>query len=175
MSTVASAGPGTKYEMVVGLEVHVQLRTRTKLFCNCSTEFGEPPNRNTCPVCLALPGALPVLNEAAVELATRAALALGCEVHEESDLRAQELLLSGSAQGLPDLAVRPAAGDHGGLVIGEQPDGSPIRVRYHPRAHGGGRREVDPRSILRRDRDRPESRRRAAHRDRERARHPVER
>jgi aspartyl-tRNA(Asn)/glutamyl-tRNA(Gln) amidotransferase subunit B len=70
--------------MVVGLEVHVQLRTRTKLFCNCSAQFGEPPNRNTCPVCLALPGSLPVLNEAAVELASRAALALGAKVQEES-------------------------------------------------------------------------------------------
>ena len=64
-----------KYEMVVGLEVHVQLKTRTKAFCRCSTSFGDPPNTNTCPVCLALPGALPVLNERAVELATRAALA----------------------------------------------------------------------------------------------------
>jgi aspartyl-tRNA(Asn)/glutamyl-tRNA(Gln) amidotransferase subunit B len=70
--------------MVVGLEVHVQLQTRTKLFCNCSTEFGAPPNQNTCPVCLALPGALPVLNEQAVRLAARAAFALGCTVHEES-------------------------------------------------------------------------------------------
>jgi aspartyl-tRNA(Asn)/glutamyl-tRNA(Gln) amidotransferase subunit B len=70
--------------MVVGLEVHVQLLTRTKLFCNCSTGFGAPPNANTCPVCLALPGALPVLNEAAVRLAVRAARALGCEVHAES-------------------------------------------------------------------------------------------
>src|SRR5690606_34282960 len=73
-----------RYEMVVGLEVHVQLRTRTKAFCNCSTNFGDAPNRNTCPVCLALPGALPVLNLHAVELATRAALALGCTVHRES-------------------------------------------------------------------------------------------
>jgi aspartyl-tRNA(Asn)/glutamyl-tRNA(Gln) amidotransferase subunit B len=73
-----------QWEMVVGLEVHVQLLTRTKLFCNCSTEFGAPPNANTCPVCLALPGALPVLNEQAVRLAARAAFALGCEVHEES-------------------------------------------------------------------------------------------
>ena len=73
-----------RYEMVVGLEVHVQLRTRTKAFCRCSTSFGEAPNRNTCPVCLALPGALPVLNERAVELATRAALALGLTVHERS-------------------------------------------------------------------------------------------
>jgi aspartyl-tRNA(Asn)/glutamyl-tRNA(Gln) amidotransferase subunit B len=74
----------TAYEMVVGLEVHVQLKTRTKAFCRCSTSFGDPPNTNTCPVCLALPGALPVLNERAVELATRAALSLGLEVHERS-------------------------------------------------------------------------------------------
>jgi aspartyl-tRNA(Asn)/glutamyl-tRNA(Gln) amidotransferase subunit B len=73
-----------RYEMVVGLEVHVQLKTRTKAFCACSTNFGDPPNSNTCPICLALPGALPVLNEAAVLLAVRAALALGCAVHERS-------------------------------------------------------------------------------------------
>jgi aspartyl-tRNA(Asn)/glutamyl-tRNA(Gln) amidotransferase subunit B len=72
------------WEMVVGLEVHVQLLTRTKLFCNCSTDFGASPNQNTCPVCLALPGALPVLNEHAVRLAARAAFALGCSVHAES-------------------------------------------------------------------------------------------
>ena len=68
------------YEMVVGLEVHVQLKTRTKAFCGCATSFGDPPNTNVCPVCLALPGALPVLNERAVELALRAALALECTV-----------------------------------------------------------------------------------------------
>ncbi|HEX6051347.1 MAG TPA: hypothetical protein VFZ21_18830, partial [Gemmatimonadaceae bacterium] len=84
MTAPALSTTHPKYEMVVGLEVHVQLRTRTKLFCNCSAEFGAPPNRNTCPVCLALPGSLPVLNEAAVELATRAALALGAHVREAS-------------------------------------------------------------------------------------------
>lgn len=73
-----------KYEMVVGLEVHVQLKTRSKAFCGCSTRFGDPPNTNTCPICLALPGALPVLNEKAVELAARAALALGCTLHPVS-------------------------------------------------------------------------------------------
>ena len=75
---------GTTYEMVVGLEVHVQLRTRTKAFCRCTTSFGDRPNQNTCPVCLALPGALPVLNARAVEYATRAALALGCTIRERS-------------------------------------------------------------------------------------------
>ena len=73
-----------RYEMVVGLEVHVQLKTRSKAFCGCSADFGAAPNANTCPVCLALPGALPVLNEKAVELASRAAVALGCTLHPVS-------------------------------------------------------------------------------------------
>ncbi|MDB4915184.1 MAG: gatB [Gemmatimonadetes bacterium] len=72
------------WELVVGLEVHVQLKTRTKLFCGCLVQFGAQPNANTCPVCLALPGALPVANAHAVELATRASLALGCTLHPMS-------------------------------------------------------------------------------------------
>jgi len=73
-----------RYEPVIGLEVHVQLLTRTKIFCGCSTRFGDPPNTNVCPVCLGLPGTLPVLNKRAVEMAMRAALALNCTVHEHS-------------------------------------------------------------------------------------------
>jgi aspartyl-tRNA(Asn)/glutamyl-tRNA(Gln) amidotransferase subunit B len=73
-----------KYESVIGLEVHVQLLTKTKIFCGCSTRFGDPPNTNVCPVCLGLPGTLPVLNRRAVEMAMRASLALNCTVHERS-------------------------------------------------------------------------------------------
>jgi aspartyl-tRNA(Asn)/glutamyl-tRNA(Gln) amidotransferase subunit B len=73
-----------KYEAVIGLEVHAQLKTLTKAFCGCSTRFGDAPNSNTCPVCLGLPGALPVLNRKARELAIRAALALHCDVQERS-------------------------------------------------------------------------------------------
>ncbi|MGB9402322.1 MAG: Asp-tRNA(Asn)/Glu-tRNA(Gln) amidotransferase subunit GatB [Candidatus Acidiferrales bacterium] len=73
-----------RYEAVIGLEVHAQLRTATKAFCGCSRRFGDAPNANTCPVCLGLPGALPVLNRKALELATRAALALNCTVQERS-------------------------------------------------------------------------------------------
>jgi aspartyl-tRNA(Asn)/glutamyl-tRNA(Gln) amidotransferase subunit B len=73
-----------KYEPVIGLEVHVQLLTNTKIFCACSTRFGDPPNTNTCPICLGLPGTLPVLNERAVELAMSASLAINCTVHEHS-------------------------------------------------------------------------------------------
>jgi aspartyl-tRNA(Asn)/glutamyl-tRNA(Gln) amidotransferase subunit B len=73
-----------KYEPVIGLEVHVQLLTNSKIFCACSTRFGNAPNSNTCPVCLGLPGTLPVLNKRVVEMATRASLALNCAVHEHS-------------------------------------------------------------------------------------------
>ena len=73
-----------KYEPVIGLEVHVQLATRTKIFCGCPTSFGAPPNTNVCPVCLGLPGALPVLSRDAVEMAVKAALALNCAVGPQS-------------------------------------------------------------------------------------------
>jgi aspartyl-tRNA(Asn)/glutamyl-tRNA(Gln) amidotransferase subunit B len=73
-----------KYEPVIGLEVHAQLLTKTKIFCPCSTRFGDAPNSNTCPVCLGLPGTLPVLNKRVIEMASRASLALNCTVHEHS-------------------------------------------------------------------------------------------
>ena len=70
----------TDYELVVGIETHVQLKTRTKLFCSCAIQFGAPPNTQTCPICLGHPGSLPVLNRAAFELGMRAALALNCKI-----------------------------------------------------------------------------------------------
>jgi aspartyl-tRNA(Asn)/glutamyl-tRNA(Gln) amidotransferase subunit B len=73
-----------KYEPVIGLEVHVQLLTQSKIFCGCSTRFGDAPNSNVCPVCLGLPGTLPVLNKRAVELGIRGSLALNCTVHDHS-------------------------------------------------------------------------------------------
>ena len=72
------------YEADIGVEVHAQLQTKTKLFCGCPTSFGLPPNTQVCPVCLGLPGSLPVLNKRAFELAIRAALALSCDVAERT-------------------------------------------------------------------------------------------
>ncbi|HEY3214960.1 MAG TPA: Asp-tRNA(Asn)/Glu-tRNA(Gln) amidotransferase subunit GatB [Candidatus Eisenbacteria bacterium] len=72
------------YEAVIGLECHIQLATRTKMFCECPAEFGAAPNSNVCPVCLGLPGALPITNRAAIDAALRLGLALGCQVRNES-------------------------------------------------------------------------------------------
>ena len=73
-----------EFEAVIGLEVHAELLTRSKMFCGCSTKFGEPPNTQTCPICLGMPGVLPVINRRAVEYAIKTALALHCTIARRS-------------------------------------------------------------------------------------------
>jgi len=86
MSSVSSNGK-SGWEMVVGLEVHCELATATKLFCGCKNAFGDEPNVNICPVCVGLPGSLPVLNAQAVELAMRIGAALHCEIRPSTFAR----------------------------------------------------------------------------------------
>ncbi|MEP7085838.1 MAG: Asp-tRNA(Asn)/Glu-tRNA(Gln) amidotransferase subunit GatB [Gemmatimonadota bacterium] len=117
------------YEMVVGLEVHVQLLTRTKAFCSCSTAYGAAPNANTCPVCLALPGALPVLNEEAVRLAVIAAHALEATVNETSIFARKNYFYPDLPKGYQISQFDKPLAEHGKLVIGSNADGTPITVR----------------------------------------------
>ena len=117
------------YEMVVGLEVHVQLKTASKAFCSCSSDFGAPPNTNTCPVCLALPGALPVLNKHAVELAARAAVGLGCTVHPVSVFARKNYFYPDLPKGYQISQFDQPLATEGCLTIGQTEDGKPVRVR----------------------------------------------
>jgi aspartyl-tRNA(Asn)/glutamyl-tRNA(Gln) amidotransferase subunit B len=117
-----------RYEMVVGLEVHVQLKTRTKAFCGCSTDFGAPPNVNTCPVCLALPGALPVLNEHAVALATRAALGLGCKVNPVSVFARKNYFYPDLPKGYQISQFDQPLATGGSVSIGKDEKGADVRI-----------------------------------------------
>jgi aspartyl-tRNA(Asn)/glutamyl-tRNA(Gln) amidotransferase subunit B len=115
--------------MVVGLEVHVQLKTRAKAFCACSTQYGAPPNVNTCPVCLALPGSLPVLNAEAVRLAVRAAHALACTVNPISIFARKNYFYPDLPKGYQISQFDRPLAVNGSLKIGENPNGTPITVR----------------------------------------------
>jgi aspartyl-tRNA(Asn)/glutamyl-tRNA(Gln) amidotransferase subunit B len=125
----ATARWSDRYEMVVGLEVHVHLKTATKIFCRCSTNFGAAPNANTCPVCLALPGALPVLNGHAVELAIRTALALGCTVQPTSIFARKNYFYPDLPKGYQISQFDKPLATRGQLQIGVRADGSPINIR----------------------------------------------
>ncbi|PYO50965.1 MAG: Asp-tRNA(Asn)/Glu-tRNA(Gln) amidotransferase GatCAB subunit B [Gemmatimonadetes bacterium] len=114
--------------MVVGLEVHVQLKTRTKAFCGCSTDFGAPPNVNTCPTCLALPGALPVLNERAVELGTRAALGLGCTINPTSVFARKNYFYPDLPKGYQISQFDQPLASGGSVLIGRTEKGADIKI-----------------------------------------------
>lgn len=110
-----------KYEAVIGLEVHVQLATRTKIFCSCPTGFGAPPNTNVCPVCLGLPGALPVLSRESVEMAIRASLALNCKVRSFSRFARKNYFYPDLPKGYQISQYDQPLAEHGAveIVVGE--------------------------------------------------------
>ena len=96
-----------EYETVIGLEVHCELATKTKIFCGCTTEFGGEPNTHVCPVCAGMPGTLPVLNKQVVAYELSAGVALNCD-YTVLQVRQKELFLSGSSEGLPDFTALSA-------------------------------------------------------------------
>src|ERR1044071_6320356 len=111
------------YEPVIGLEIHAHLRTASKIFCGCSTAFGAGPNTHVSPVCLGFPGALPVLNRAAVDLAIRAGLALGCHINETSIFARKNYFYPDLPKGYQTSQYEQPRASHGALEF-ETPGGT---------------------------------------------------
>ena len=116
-----------EFEPVIGLEVHAQLKTRTKIFCGCSTEFGAPPNTHVCPVCLGMPGVLPVLNRAVVEGALRMALATGCTIARESRFARKNYFYPDLPKGYQISQYELPIAEHGHVDL--EAGGRPQRIR----------------------------------------------
>ena len=126
-ATAISPGVLAKYEPVIGLEVHVQLLTASKIFCGCANRFGSEPNTNVCPVCLGLPGSLPVLNEKAVEFAVMASLALNCEVRERSIFARKNYFYPDLPKGYQISQYDKPLAEHGWIEV-PTADGSTKRI-----------------------------------------------
>ena len=152
-----------EFDAVIGLEVHAQLRTATKLFCGCRADYGAGPNRQTCPVCLGLPGVLPVVNARAVDVRAAPRSGHGVDDRAPVGLRAQELLLSRPAEGLPDHAVRAADLRR---RPARDPRRRPARARSASSASTSRRTPASRCTEPATDPPRPQPRRRAAARDR---------
>jgi aspartyl-tRNA(Asn)/glutamyl-tRNA(Gln) amidotransferase subunit B len=122
-----------KFEVVIGLEVHVELNTKTKMFCGCRNDFGDEPNTNVCPVCLGLPGALPVVNKRAVESAIKIGLALGCDIQPTGRFARKNYFYPDLAKNFQTSQFDEPIAFEGGVDI-EVPSGSSYRVNIE-RAH----------------------------------------
>lgn len=120
----------TQYEAVIGLETHCQLKTDTKIFCNCSTEFGTPPNTNVCPICMGMPGVLPVLNQRVLEYAVKAGLALNCQIAPYSKFDRKQYFYPDLPKNYQISQYDLPIAEHGWLEVDvEDKDGNPVRKR----------------------------------------------
>ena len=131
-----------EFESVIGLEVHAQLKTKTKIFCGCSTEFGSPPNTHTCPVCLGMPGVLPVLNKKVVDYTLKMALATNCTVNRESRFARKNYFYPDLPKGYQISQYELPIAEHGHT---DHRNRRPQTAhRHHPHPHGRGCRQTDP-------------------------------
>ena len=132
-----------EFETVIGLEVHAQMLTDTKIFCGCSTKFGGAPNSHTCPVCLGMPGVLPVLNKKVVEFAMKMALATNCEINKSCSFARKNYFYPDLPKGYQISQYAYPLSEHGSYYSGYKRRAK--ENRHHQNSHGRRRRQTDAR------------------------------
>ena len=158
-----------RFDPALGLEVHVELNTASKMFCGCPTGFGAEPNTQVCPTCLGLPGAMPVVNRAAVESAIRIGLALNCEIAEWCRFARKNYFYPDMPKNFQTSQYDEPIAFEGWTEV--EVDGDDVPHRDRARPHGGGHRQV----AARRRRDRPDPRRGLLAGRLQPGRHPADR
>ena len=160
-----------QFEPVIGLEIHAQLKTATKIFCGCSTAFGAPPNTHTCPVCLGMPGVLPVLNKKVVEYTLRMALATHCTIPKESRFARKNYFYPDLPKGyqISQYELPIAVNGHVDIDLG----GTTKRIGLDPHPHGRRCRQTGPRRHAPHQPGGPQPHRDPPHGNRQRAGHAL--
>ena len=132
-----------RYETVIGLEIHAELATKSKIYCSCSTEFGAASNTHTCPICTGMPGTLPVLNKKVVDYAVMAGLAMNCSITEYGKQDRKNYFYPDLPKSYQTSQFDQPVCQNGYLEIASK--NGPKKNRYHPHPHRGGCRKTDTR------------------------------